>query len=80
MLNFLRQHEMTVPTIVGHVDDLFMSKAEAVRDKDRALCLALLVHAYIKAAQMLEIVTVLMTAKVFTCICTVRIYANTHLA
>jgi hypothetical protein len=36
--------------------DLFMSKAAAGRDKDRVFCMAMLQHAYVVPAQVLELV------------------------
>lgn len=38
------------------VADLFVSKAAAGRDKDREFCIALLEHAYVTPAQVLELV------------------------
>ena len=38
------------------VADLFMSKAAAGREKDRAFCMALLKHAYVNPAQVLDLV------------------------
>jgi hypothetical protein len=38
------------------VVDLFMSKAAAGRDKDREFCMAMLKHAYVNPAQVLELV------------------------
>lgn len=38
------------------VPDLFVSKAAAGRDKDREFCMALLEHAYVTPAQVLELV------------------------
>ena len=38
------------------VADLFVSKAAAGRDKDREFCMALLEHAYVNPAQVLELV------------------------
>ena len=38
------------------VADLFVSKAAAGRDKDREFCMALLEHAYVDLAQVLELV------------------------
>lgn len=36
--------------------DLFLSKAAAGREKDRAFCMALLEHGYVKLAQVIELV------------------------
>jgi hypothetical protein len=38
------------------VTDLFMSKAAAGRDKDRAFCLALLEHGYVKPSRLIALV------------------------
>ena len=36
--------------------DLFMSKAAAGRDKDREFCMSMLLHRYVKPAQVLDLV------------------------
>ncbi len=38
------------------VVDLFLSKAAAARDKDRAFCMALLLHGHVTPAQALNLV------------------------
>ena len=42
-----------------YVIDLFMSKAAAGRDKDRAFCMALLQHGYVKESGVLDLVAVM---------------------